>query len=160
MLTRLLQEDPEYRAYFARLFDEMMNHRVTPEYLRERYEYYQRIAVDYGVKDQRYLVLLRRFIERRPAFLRQLTEEHLNLDPSRRVVVRNRGQHPLLIDGFRITTDYEGLYLPGNELRLEIPEESRARFAGWSVDGRSVPAIQLQLSIPVRSDVTVEALFE
>ena len=28
VLTRLLKEDPEYRAYFARLFDEMMNHRV------------------------------------------------------------------------------------------------------------------------------------
>ena len=31
LLTRLLKEDPEYRAYFASLFDEMLNHRVTPD---------------------------------------------------------------------------------------------------------------------------------
>jgi hypothetical protein len=159
VFTRLLTEDQEYRAYFGTLFDRISNHLVTPAYLRERFDHYRRVAVDHRIRDRRYIDLLRGFIERRPSFLRRLVEMYLNTDASVRVSVQNPARHPLLIDGFRVADSYEGQYLPGTELTLDVPGELRGRFRGWILNGRPLEAGQFTFSTRMSSDLIVQAEF-
>jgi hypothetical protein len=159
VFTKLLTEDLEYRAFFAKLFDEITNHRVTPAFLRERFDFYRRIAVEHDIRDRRYIVLMRRFIERRPAFVRRLVEMYLNKEPSLPVIVKNPSAQTLLVDGFAVSTDYEGQYLPETELTLEVPQRLRGQFRGWIVNGQALPEEELIFSTDVRSALTISAEF-
>ena len=48
VLTSLLAEDRAYHAYFKRTFVEVMNHRLTPQFLHERFEYYATLGRQMG----------------------------------------------------------------------------------------------------------------
>ena len=41
ILVTLLDDDPEYRAYFQRVWTDVMNHVLTPAFLDERFEHYR-----------------------------------------------------------------------------------------------------------------------
>jgi hypothetical protein len=84
---------------------------------------------------------------------------YLNTEPSVRVFVRNSSDQPILVDGFPVSTDYEGQYLPGNEFRLDVPAEGRGRFRGWVIDGRALPSEEFVFSTRVRSELIVQAQF-
>jgi hypothetical protein len=159
VFSKLFTEDEDYRALFAKVFDEVTNHRVTPAFLEERFNAYRGVAIDHQIRDRRYLERLRRFIERRPGFLRRLIEMYLNTEPSVRVFVRNSSDQPILVDGFPVSTDYEGQYLPGNEFRLDVPAEGRGRVRGWVIDGRALPSEEFVFSTRVRSELIVQAQF-
>ena len=45
LLSALLVDNKAYRTYFKRIFVEVMNHRLTPNFLTERFEYYREIFV-------------------------------------------------------------------------------------------------------------------
>ena len=96
--TALLTADPEYRAYFARVWVDIMNHRLTPAFLRERYDHYAELAVELGVPDLEYLKPLKEFLEVRPAVVRAHAERWLQTGPSVRVRYIGRGA-PIEIDG-------------------------------------------------------------
>jgi hypothetical protein len=51
ILTGLLKDDPEYREYFKALWVDAMNHVLTPEFVRAKYDYYVGLAVKLGVQD-------------------------------------------------------------------------------------------------------------
>ena len=48
ILSRLFK-DEAYRRYFARLFQELMNHKLTEEFLAERLEHYRGVSCSLGV---------------------------------------------------------------------------------------------------------------
>ena len=66
LLTRLLADDPAYRQYFERMWVDAMNYRLTPAFLRERFEHYRDVAITYGVQPLDYLEKLETFLRGSP----------------------------------------------------------------------------------------------
>ena len=116
ILTTLLDQDPEYRAYFMRTWTEAMNHVLTPAFLDDRYRHYEQLAVELGVADRRFLVSLRRFLTERPRLVWQTAESWLGTGPA--VIVRVVGERPVRIEDREVDPGWEGRYFPGTPLRL------------------------------------------
>ncbi len=152
-MTALLTGCPEYRAYFARVWVDIMNHRLTPPFLRERYEHYAELAVELGVPDREYLEPLGEFLEARPAIVRAHAERWLQTGPSVRVRFVGRGG-AIEIDGHEIRPGWEGYYFPGMEISLRVPDDDRAAFAAWRVNGRE--RREADLTLTAREDVDIE----
>ena len=156
LLTRLLAEDPAYREYFQRLWVDGFNHRVTPAFLRERFEHYRTIARRYGVSDRAYLGRVESFLERRPAFARELAEQWLNTQSSVRCRIA-RPARPVRIDGVAIDEAFEGYYFPGMRLVLEVADADRPAFSHWRVNGRIVRTPRADLTAD--RDLEIEAVW-
>lgn len=151
ILTTLLAEDPEYQEYFKRIWVNVMNHRITPAFLRERFEHYRDIALEYGVEDTAYLHQLEDFLARRPALVRAHAERWLNTGPS----VRVRVETPGLVDGHAVSAGFEGWYFPGMAVSIDVPAGDRARLAAWIVNGERQPAGSEPLRLVLDRDVAV-----
>jgi formylglycine-generating enzyme required for sulfatase activity len=157
VLTALLQDDPAYREYVARIFDRVMNHRITPAFLRERLDHYRAIATTLQPDDLAFLPRLERFLDRRPAFFRQLTEQWLNTGPSHPLRVSTPGALVVTIDEEPVSGQFEGRFLPDRDIVLAVPD-ARERFVEWRVNGAaagSMPELHLTLDRPT----DVEAIF-
>jgi hypothetical protein len=157
IFTALMAGDPEYRELFKTIFVQVMNHRITPAFLEERFRYYEGVARTYGIGDLGYLELLRDFLERRPPILRRLAEQYLNTGPSVRCRIVAPPGVRMVIDGEPATAGYEGYYFPGMTLDVEIDAASRTRFSHWSVNG-SRRGAEPRLRVAVLQDVTIEAV--
>ena len=157
LLTTLFAEDQAYREYFKKIFVEVMNHRLTPEFLTARFEYYREIAHTYGLADTSYLETLRDFLTYRPAVLRRHAEEHLNTPPSLRVRIVAPRDVELQMDGHAVRDGFEGYYFPEMRVELVVPESHRARFSHWLVNGE-IAGDRPVLQQVADTDVTVEAI--
>lgn len=155
IFTALLTDDPDYREYFQKLFVEVMNYRVTPAFLAERFEYYRNIAETYGVQDRAYLPLLQTFLTRRPAVLRSLAEQYLNTPASVRCRLVSRAT-PVRIDGFDVPDAFEGYYFPGMSIELTAPSDDRGGFSHWLVGGVRVDGRTIHVRMD--RDVVIEAV--
>jgi formylglycine-generating enzyme required for sulfatase activity len=133
MLTRLIAGDADYQAYLAGRVDDMLNHQLTRAFTAERAAHYADIAATYGAPSLDYVPELKDFLDKRPAFVRQITAQWLNL-PSEPVpvTVRRAGGGPLRIDGFDEPTPYRGSYFHGREVVVRAPEGSDGP---WYVNG-------------------------
>ena len=159
LLTTLLAEDEAYREYFKRIFVEVMNHRLTQDFLTERFEYYRHIAHRYGVEHLKYLDTLRDFLTYRPAELRRLAEEHLNTPPSVRFRIVAPRDVELRVNGTAVRSGFEGYYFPNMSVEVAVAESSRSRLSQWLVNGRPVgrePVLRLR----AEEDVTIEPVLQ
>jgi hypothetical protein len=153
VLGRLIAEDPAFRDYLARRFDTMLNHQLTPEYLRERSAHYYEVAQRFGITSLEYQRKLDEFLARRASFLRPIAEQWLNMPPSVAVSVERDDGGALTVDGFEKARRYRGLYFPGRELVLESPDGSSLE---WIVNGRVHPA-SASLRLQANRDLGVTA---
>jgi hypothetical protein len=156
LLTALLANDPEYREYFKRVWVDVMNHRITPAFLDERFDYYARLARELGVDDLSYLTPLKRFLQARPAVVRAFAEQRLHSPPSVRVRLAGPGGS-VLIDGRAVAAGWEGYYFPGMRLRLSIPEAERSKLAHWRVNERDINGPNLD--IVADQDLAIEPIW-
>jgi hypothetical protein len=115
ILTGLLTDDAEYREYFKALWVDVMNHVLTPEFLRERYNYYADLATTLGVPDTEYLPRLERFLEQRPAVLRPMAAKYLHTGP----MVQLRVTSPSIVNGHHVEAGWTGYYFPGMSVHVE-----------------------------------------
>ncbi len=143
ILTTLLREDPDYRELFKRIWVDVMNHQITPAFLAERFEHYERLGAELGVRDRRYLDPLKRFLQARPAVVRKLAEKWLNTPPSVRVHIADG---PVLVGNHAVDAGWEGFFFPGMRVKFGIPDQDRARFAFWRVNDREVREAVLDVS--------------
>ncbi|MBI2834738.1 MAG: SUMF1/EgtB/PvdO family nonheme iron enzyme [Acidobacteria bacterium] len=158
LMTHLLAEDAEYREYFRRTVQRVLNHHVTEAFLMERYEHYLDAATELRIEHLDYVPRLRAFLERRRAFFRRITEQWLNSPPSQPVRIAAPSNVALMVDGEQVAHGYQGLYFPDLEISVEVPDEHRSGFTGWRVNDRIVsgsPRLTLTPDRPTR----VEALF-
>ena len=158
VLTQLIAEDAEYRAYFKRVVQKMLNHEVTESFLQERYKYYAETAAQLKVPHTDYLTRLGSFLERRRAFFRLITEQWLNSQPSQPVTLVAPEHVALIIDGERVRTGYRGLYFPDLETAVDVAPENRDGFAGWRVNGQ-VSRETGRLTFVADQPTRIEALF-
>jgi formylglycine-generating enzyme required for sulfatase activity len=155
VVTRLLTDDPAYREYFAAMFDRVMNHRLTPTFLRERLDHYRRIATTLEPDETSFLDRLDLFLARRPAYFRRLTEQWLDTGPSQRI--RISAPASVRVDGESVIGRFEGRYLPEREITLTAPEGD-ARFVEWRVNG-VVAGRSTDLRLRTDAPADVEAIF-
>jgi formylglycine-generating enzyme required for sulfatase activity len=158
LLGNLIAEDPDYRDYLKRVVQKALNHQLTDAFLMERYEHYLNVATTFPVERLEYLKRVRHFLERRREFFRLTTEQWLNTEPSRRVRVAAPPNVDVLSDGERVRSGYQGTYFPDLEVIADVPEEQRAGFSGWQINGRMVPGA-LPLRFRADQDTHVEAIF-
>ena len=152
--------DPIYVEYFKREFMRMLNHRVTQEFLNERFAHYDRIARTYGVEDLRFLDTLEDFLNRRHDFLWDLADQHFDTGTAvnLRVIAPVGGVD---VDGHHVVDTFEGRYFPNMTLKLSLPAsteqrhfalgcqryaQSRERFES-STAGRSRPDRRARLTV-------------
>jgi len=115
ILTGLLNDDPEYREYFKGLWVDVMNHVLTPEFVRAKYDYYAGLAVKLGVRDTDYLPAVKSFLDQRPAVLRTMAAQYLKTGP----MVQLRMTAPGTVNGHQVSAGWTGYYFPGMSVRVE-----------------------------------------
>ena len=158
VLTHLIAEDAEYRAYFKRVVQKVLNHEVTEAFLQDRYKYYSDTAARLRVPHTDYLPRLRTFLERRRAFFRLITEQWLNSEPSQPVTITAPEGVALTIEGERVGSGYSGLYFPDLATVVEVAPEARKGFSGWRVNGKVVTDTG-PLTFVADRPMQIEALF-
>lgn len=116
LMTTLLDRDWEYRAYFMRVWTDVMNHALTRDFLDERYAHYERLTTELAIEDRRFLVPLRRFLADRPITVWKTAEAWLGTGPA--VVVQVVGDRPVRINDREVAPGWQGRYFP--EMRLDV----------------------------------------
>ena len=154
LMTTLLDHDPEYRAYFLRIWTEVMNHALTRDFLDERYAHYERLATELGIEDRRFLVPLRQFLTERPATAWKTAEAWLGTGPA--VVVRVVGDHPIRINDHQVGPGWQGRYFPGMRLALDASGDAGARGGDVLVNGQALASATL--TVPDGQEVLIAAL--
>ena len=154
ILVTLLDDDLEYRAYFQRVWTDVMNHVLTPAFLDERYEYYRAAAerLGLGQPDREYLPLLREFLDRRPAVVWKTATEWLRTGPAVPCHIGGtRGA--VVIDGRRVAPGWQGSYFPGMRLTVSVPPDLASSFSHWVVNGAEVQGSTLALDANATLDI-------
>jgi len=154
ILTTLLDEDPDYRAYFMKRWTDALNHQITPEFLADRYEHYRAIGEQLGLTNRQDLAPLKRFLDVRPGIVWQQAVEWLKTGPLLTMEMFGGGA---LVNGHRVAAGWHGQYFPGMRLTLEVPADRKAGFSHWMVNGVSLTRDTLEFDIvePLR----VEAVY-
>lgn len=156
ILTALLDEDPEYRAYFQRVWVEVMNHVLTPAFLDERYRHYATAAATLGIEDRAYLVPLRHFLTHRPVTVWRAAERWLRTGESVEFqIAGTRGAAE--IDGRRVAPGWQGRYFPGMAVRLRVPPNLAYAFSHWVINGQVVTGVETTLT--ARTPLRIEPVW-
>ncbi len=155
ILTTLLDQDPEYRALFMRLWTDAMNHQLTPEFLAERYEHYRALGERLGLEDRKDLPLLKGFLEQRPDIVWQHAADWLKAPTVPLSVEGTRGAAEL--NGWRVGPGWHGRYFRGMRLTLDVPPDLQDVFSHWLVNGAALPGPSLAFDIvePLRVEAVL-----
>jgi hypothetical protein len=154
IMVTLLDEDPEYRAYFQRVWTEVMNHVLTPAFLNERYDYYRAEGERLGLgrRDLEYLPLLRDFLDRRPAVAWKIAAEWLRTGPA--VTCRIGGTRgAVVVDGRRVAPGWQGSYFPGMRLTVSVPPNLVSSFSHWVINGSQIAGASVALDATSPMDI-------
>ncbi len=151
LFTRLMNHSPVFRARFLRYVTDMLNHRLTEAFLRERIARYEQLARDFGRTNFAFADDYREFARRRPALLREGLRQLFAAGAVRRVEVRAPAGTALMIDGFPETAPYAGHYFDGQTVAVEAV----GKIAGWQVNGAPAEAGP-RFAGPVTEDLLLE----
>lgn len=145
LFSRLINESEEYRQYFSALFSEVLNHRLTEGFLLARVKYYSDMLNLYGDPHEEYIAMLTDFMRNRAGFLRQEMVEQLHLKGPYQCRVQTLRDRPLMIDGYRYTDRYDGMYFEGQSIVVEAASDNDSRkFSHWLVNGQQISSSRLQ----------------
>ncbi|MBP7569901.1 MAG: SUMF1/EgtB/PvdO family nonheme iron enzyme [Acidobacteria bacterium] len=148
----LLAEDQAFRDYYASRVDTMLNHQLTQDFLDERRAHYEEVADRFGVEATEYRRRIREFVARRRAYVREITEQWLDVPRSVRVTVRREAGGSLTVDGFEKKRPFEGFYFPGRAVQVRTTDGEPVR---WFVNGSPV---EVSPELPLRADGPLEVV--
>jgi hypothetical protein len=133
-----------------------MNFRITPGFLRERFEHYREIARTYGVESVEYQPLLEAFLAQRPGVLRGHAEQHLQTPT---VSCRLATTRPVLVGGHPVDGTFDGYYFQGMRVTLDVPRSEAERFSHWRVNGRPHPRRQTAVTLAADRELSIQAIW-
>ncbi|MDD5705780.1 MAG: CotH kinase family protein [Kiritimatiellae bacterium] len=139
IFTRLIDEDPAYRAEFATLVTDTLNHRITPEWLQARVTYYEQLAQSGGMDAEKTIAAYRAFFRARPRVLIEGMTQFLRLGSFHTCRVEAPDGFRYSVDGHAKTGPYEGWYPAGATVRIAPADVASA----WRINGRNVAAPEL-----------------
>ena len=133
-----------------------LNYRITPAFLDERFRHYRAVVDRFGSANEGYLEVLAKFLESRPAFVRNLLVRYLELNPLHLVQLEGPLGVAFRINGREVAPGFSGWYVHGAEIRVGLAEVSRD-FSHWNVGGLRVPFPEVWRR--VGDDVVIKAQF-
>jgi hypothetical protein len=159
LVTRLLESDPAYRTYFLRMLGDMLNHRLTREFLQARLAHYRTMAAVHGVRETGFLDLIEAFFQQRASVIHRMTPKYIAGANALRVTVQAAEGVTLNVDGYLVPAPYRGTYYRGTPVVISVPEPHRGRFGGWRVNGQPAGAGP-RLELTVAAETTIQAQFQ
>jgi hypothetical protein len=151
IFTRLWQDSPEYRAMFARLTMDVLNHRLQRDYLLSRLRYY-RDTLGVAVPEER-----EDFLLHRADFVRSDLRKWFELGEIHDVSLESTAGVAFEVDGYPEEPGYRGRYFAGEEIRVSVAGASGPSVDRWRVNGEEHPGPVLAL--PVLQDLEIEPVF-
>ena len=123
----------------------MLNHQLTPAVIAERASSYEGIAAAYGVPSLDYAPRLRTFLEKRPAFVRQLAEQWLNTSPVWTSASAGLTEARWLSTGSTADRPTAARTFPGRQMVVRLPDGVPT---AWYINGeRAADAAELRLTV-------------
>jgi CotH protein len=159
LFRRMHQEDPAFKKYFERLFMEVMNHKLSPEYLRAWVDDHQRAITPLDTDDQAFFDQLRLYVKHRPAYLRELMRKYFGSSESYSCRIVGQGDRQYHIDGYPHTPPYQGWYFKDHEISVRVDPVPGAQVAHWLVNGQVLAKNTQQLSYRVDKPTVIEPVF-
>lgn len=147
LFNKLIKENTEYRHTFFALITEVLNHKLTQSFLRERVRYYKRMLAQYGEPHAEYIKILEDFVERRPEFVLRDMKNLFSLDGPYLCEVVIPDNSSALIDGYLYTKHYAGKYFRGFPITVSLPAEINERLDYWLVNGEKVESQAVSLEL-------------
>jgi hypothetical protein len=161
IFQRLYHEDPDFKPYFERLFMEVMNHKLSPSFLREWLGRWSGTILSIRPAEQSFVEeKLYPFITHRPAFLRELMRKYFGSTGSVAVSVEGLDVSGAVIDGFRYDGAYSGRYFEGATIRIALNAEPAGRIEYWLINGEKVVPHGALLTYTVQSTTVIRPIFK
>ncbi len=158
LFTRLMRESEEYRSEFINLVVFLLNHRLTPDFLHERVDYYRQMMENFGEPHEQYVAMLKKFMDHRPEFIFKDMQEKFGLSAPFVCRVKVPRGETFAVDGSFYEQDYRGMYFTTTPVHIAVSEDSRPRFRYWLVNGEKFFTTELQLSL--QEDTELSLVFE
>ncbi|HDP95495.1 MAG TPA: hypothetical protein ENN40_09075 [Candidatus Aminicenantes bacterium] len=156
LLRRLIHESPPFRNEFVRLTTDLMNHRITRDFLLSRVAYYRSLLQALDRKNLESIDEMGRFCRYRPDFIRKQIMEYFNLEAILSCRIAGDRKIKLKVDGYPERGDYEGWYFKGQTITVGLADSADIGIAYWLVNGKKVA--QPQLRFAVESETVIEPI--
>jgi hypothetical protein len=161
LFRRMHQEDPKYKAYFERLFMDVMNHRLSPDQLDQWFKTRYRQITAFQPSEKSYLNnKIRPFITHRPEFLRGIMQKYFGSEESVTCAVEGIEKTKTLIDGIAYNDNYEGWYFKGATITVALTETSDRQIDHWLVNDRIVNAKDKSLTHKIDAPAIIRPVFK
>ena len=161
LFRRMHQDDPEFRTYFERLYMDVMNHKLTPQYLEAWFERQSRILLAIQPEERTYLEeSIRPFITHRAGYLRGLMQKYFGSEASFSCTLEGLENTRTIIDGFAHEGPYTGWYFKGSTITVAIPDTDARAIDHWTVNGKKSNAGSLDLKHVVDATTTIRPVFK
>lgn len=158
---RLRLGSPKFRQYFTRLFVDLLNHRLTDQFLQARLAYYASEAKIFQVNQEEFDQFYdeaAQFFTHRKAILRSQMSTYFAAGASVRCQVLAPANVRFEIDGYPEQNNYTGWYFSETPITIKITDAAGLVFSHWLINGqerRSEPVLQYHAA----ADATIQAIF-
>lgn len=148
LFSRLFRESPEYRSYITQMVTELLNHRISKDFLQQRIQYYEQMLRAFGEPHDEYIAMLQDFMANRNNFILEELKQMSNHEGPFSLVLLSPKTVPVLVDGYLKKNSYTGSYFGGQTVTLSLPEgvDSAVRYQ-WEVNGTRHQSSQITLTI-------------
>ena len=158
IFSGLMDKVPRYRSYAIDLYTEILNHRLTPEFLSSRVDYYASMLSSFGNYDH-YVDLLRNFMANRSDFIRADMAKRFNLSGPHNLSVSADSSILLEIDGYHYNGTYDGKYFSGQTIEIKTDyTSSLTTFSHWLVNGEQQFTENLTVTIHGNTKIELVSL--
>jgi len=158
IFSRLSRESPEFKRYFLRRFVDALNHQATVTFILGRATYYEKIAESFGISDVAYVAATKKYVEKRPAVLREQIAHYFDVGQAHRLMVTGPDSFDLIIDGHDVSGTYVGWYYKETPANIQIPKKYQDQAIGWVINGERLQIKESSVNLTIDSDLIVEVV--
>ena len=148
LFYKLMTQSETYRLKFSRLVTEIMNHRLTQDFLTARVDYYRQQLESFGEPHHAYIKMLQLFMAHRAEYLFSEMRELFDFTgPYTLAYHPAEADCQLTIDGYLYNREYTGRYFSETPVEIALLDAGGCANHSLQVNGRRVegPAHRLTL---------------
>lgn len=157
IFRRLRFEDPGFIKYFEKLVMDSMNHKINPEFLLKRGEFYLKTINDFQMPDRENFEKIIQFLENRPDFVRKLMRKYFGSEESFPCFVSGSNDLEFEIDGFKAEPAYKGYYFKGATITVKTVNRKNPVY--WLVNGKKIKSENGRLDHVIQEPTRIEPVF-